>query len=96
MVSYQRAALGNSAPGFDGTAAKTLMSSLEIASLHRQQHKHSKWISQEKFAKFEAKTTRSLKRTSEQADHHNSANNRESRVIKRKSMRINRSYQLEV
>jgi hypothetical protein len=38
MVSYQRAALGNSAPGFDGTAAKTLMSSLVIASLHKQQY----------------------------------------------------------
>ena len=39
-VSYHRAALGNSAPGFDGTAANTLMSSLLIASLQKKNNHH--------------------------------------------------------
>jgi hypothetical protein len=38
-VSYQRAAFGNSALGFTGTAANTLTSSLVIPSLQKH-HKH--------------------------------------------------------
>ena len=63
-VSYHRAALGNSAPGFDGTAANTLMSSLLIASLQKQNnhHKQTQLASKslEIFTKFEVKTSRSL------------------------------------
>ena len=39
-VSYHLAALGNSPPGFDGTAANTLMSSLLIASLQKKNNHH--------------------------------------------------------